>query len=139
MSGGLEQLSVLLGEWTGSSKAFSEGHARMSVALTEDGRYVRIDSKEDDKRFPEGTQLIGGDDARDECTVLYYDERGVRRVYNTSVEGGVWRVWREAPGFNQRYIGRISEDGRSIAGQWEFSEDGKDWKVDFDLNYEKIG
>ena len=56
-----------------------------------------------------------------------------------SVTDGVWKVWRDAPGFNQRYIGKISEDGRSITGRWEFSEDGKSWKVDFDLNYEKVG
>jgi len=38
---------------------------------------------------------------------------------------------------DQRYIGKLSDDGRSITGRWEFSEDGKSWKVDFDLNYTK--
>jgi hypothetical protein len=50
---------------------------------------------------------------------------------------GEWRIWREAPGFNQRYTGKLSDDGRSITGRWEFSEDGKSWNVDFDLNYTK--
>jgi hypothetical protein len=27
----------------------------------------------------------------------------------------------------------------SINGQWEFSEDGKSWKIDFDINYIKVG
>ena len=52
---------------------------------------------------------------------------------------GVWKIWRQAPRFNQRYIGKISGDGKAIAGQWEFSEDGKDWSVDFDLAYKKVG
>jgi hypothetical protein len=55
------------------------------------------------------------------------------------VADGEWRAWREAPGFNQRYIGKISADGKTIAGQWEFSEDGKSWNVDFDLTYTKVG
>ena len=56
-----------------------------------------------------------------------------------TLEDGVWKVWRDAPGFNQRYIGKISGDGGTIAGQWEFSEDGKSWDVDFDLTYIKFG
>jgi hypothetical protein len=41
-------------------------------------------------------------------------------------------------GVHARYTGRISEDGRYIEGQWEFSEDGITWKVDFDLEYTKV-
>jgi hypothetical protein len=37
------------------------------------------------------------------------------------VEGNVWKMWRDAPGFNQRYIGRISDDGKAITGQWEMT------------------
>ena len=27
----------------------------------------------------------------------YYDSRGVARVYQMSLEGGIWKLWREAP------------------------------------------
>jgi hypothetical protein len=138
VTGKLEKLDVLVGDWTSSSKTYPEGRGLMKVAPTEDGKFLRIESRIEDERFPVSTQIIGGDDARDECTVLYYDSRAVHRVYNTTVADGVWKVWREAPKFNQRYIGEISEDGRTIAGRWEFSEDGKNWKVDFDLSYEKV-
>ena len=56
-----------------------------------------------------------------------------------TVADGVWKMWREAPGFNQRYTGKISGDGRTIAGQWEISKDGKSWDVDFDLTYTRVG
>jgi len=46
-------------------------------------------------------------------------------------------MWRDAPGFNQRSIGKISEDRTTITGQWELSEDEKNWQVDFDLTYRK--
>lgn len=138
MSGGLDQLKPLLGDWVVESKAFSEGRGHTTVTLTEDGKFMRLHSIEDDKRFPESVQLIGSDDASDECTVLYYDSRGVHRVYHMTLVDGVWKMWREAPQFNQRYTGKFSADGKTVNGQWEFSEDGKDWKVDFDLNYERV-
>ena len=139
MTQGLKQLDPLVGEWTSASKTYPEGRGRMTVAPTEDGKFVRIYAEIEDERFPRSTQLVGADDARDPCTALYHDSRGVHRVYSMSLAGGEWRVWREAPRFNQRFIGKIGEDGKTITGQWEFSEDGKSWKVDFDLTYEKVG
>jgi len=68
---------------------------------------------------------------------LYFDSRGVHRVYGMTVADGVWKMWRGAPGFNQRYVGKISDDRKTIIGQWEMSEDGKQWHVDFDLSYRK--
>ncbi len=138
MIDGIDQLKPLLGEWVVESKAFAEGRGHTTVTLTEDGRFIRLASVEEDQRFPQSLMLIGADEASDECTVLYHDSRGVYRVYRTSLDGGVWRMWRGAPKFNQRYVGRLGNDGRTITGQWEFSEDGKTWKVDFDLNYKKV-
>jgi hypothetical protein len=134
---GLEQFAPLIGEWTASSKTFSEGRGHMNVAPTEGGKFLRLDSREDNDLFPQSTQIIGSDEAGNQCTVLYHDERGVHRVYRTTLSSGVWAMWREAPGFNQRFIGKI-RDG-VIAGQWEMSEDGSNWKVDFDLTYTKVG
>ena len=131
----LGQLDV--GEWTSSSKKYREGRGRMAVAPIEGGKFLRIDARIEDERFPVSTQIVGGDDASDECIALYYDSRGVHRVYRMTVDIRTWKVWREAPGFNQRFTGHIT-DGL-IEGQWEFSEDGKSWKVDFDLTYTKAG
>jgi hypothetical protein len=49
--------------------------------------------------------IIGRDDAADELTMLYADGRGVRRVCRWSLDGDTWRMWRDAPGFNQRFTG----------------------------------
>ena len=138
MTEGLEQLDPLIGEWVVESKKYSEGRGRTTVRTTEDGKFLRLESSQEDERFPHSTLVIGSDDASDECTVLYYDARDVRRVYRTRLTGGIWKMWREAPGFNQRFIGKIADDGKTIAGEWEMSRDGTNWDADFDLTYTKL-
>jgi hypothetical protein len=32
-----------------------------------------------------------------------FDSRGVRRTYGVSLEDGVLRIWRDHPGFDQRF------------------------------------
>jgi len=135
---GLRQLDPLVGEWTSESNADPEGRGRMSVAPAEDAKFLRIESRSEDERFPVSIQLVGADDSRDECTSLYYDSRGVYRVYLTSLVDREWKLWRHAPGFNQRFVGALSKDGRTIAAQWEFSENGQSWKIDFDITYTKV-
>jgi hypothetical protein len=90
----------------------------------------------DNPAAPSGLAVIGAtaDDA-DTFTQHYYDSRGVARVYQMSLAAGVWKVWRDAPGFWQRYTGLISADGTSITGAWEYSPDGVIWRHDFTLDY----
>jgi len=61
-----------------------------------------------------------------------------------SLEDGVWKLWRDEPDFSpldlaQRFTGTFSDDGKSIAGRWEISHDGKTWEHDFDLTSIKVG
>jgi hypothetical protein len=55
-----------------------------------------------------------------------------------SLNDGVWKLWREASGFWQRYTGVFTGDGRTIKGAWEGSAEGSQWKH-FDLNYIRPG
>jgi len=45
--------------------------------------------------------------------------------------------WPRRPGFNQRFIGEISADGKTIACRWErgMGEAGDQWEIDFPINY----
>jgi hypothetical protein len=52
-----------------------------------------------------------------------------------SFADGLWKMWREAPGFWQRYEGKVSADGHAVAGRWETSSDGTKWEHDFDVTY----
>ena len=69
----------------------------------------------------------------------YDDSRGVARICQMSLNDGVWKLWREAPGFWQRCAGVFSGDGRTIKGAWEGPGEGSQREHDLDLNYTRPG
>jgi len=79
--------------------------------------------------------LIGLDDSSEEYSMLYADARGVYRVYRMTFADGVWTVWRDAPGFNQRFTGTLNDAGDTIDARWEMSPDGETWSLDFEMTY----
>ena len=92
-------------------------------------------SEIDEPQIPSGIAIFGTDDTTGECSMLYFDERGVSRRYEVSIKGNVWRWWRNAPGFSQRFVGTIAADGRTIDGRGELSRDGTKWEGDLQLIY----
>jgi hypothetical protein len=82
--------------------------------------------------------VIGADDTMDGYTMLYSDSRGVARLYQMSIQDGVWKQWRDDPSFYQRFSATFSEDGNTITGSWENSEDGVNWNHDFALSYIRV-
>jgi hypothetical protein len=92
-----------------------------------------------DWQGPSGSlSVIGRDDAGDDYTMLYFDSRGVSRIYQMSFDGGVWKQWREAPGFWQRFTGTFDDDGNTITAKSENSGDGIAWELDFNLTYTRV-
>jgi hypothetical protein len=49
----------------------------------------------------------------------------------------IWTLSRfaEDPDFSQRFTGAFDDDGNTITGRWEMSNDGSSWTPDFDLTY----
>jgi hypothetical protein len=70
--------------------------------------------------------------------MLYFDERGVSRRYEVTLRDNVWKWWRNAPGFSQRFAGSIATDGRTIVGRGELSRDGARWEPDLELTYTRV-
>ena len=92
---------------------------------------------------PDGIAIIGHDEARGGLLQHYFDQRGVARVYEMSVDDGVWKLERTKDdlsplNFAQRFTGTFSKDGGRIEGTWEISHDKRTWEKDFDLNYHRI-
>jgi hypothetical protein len=59
----------------------------------------------------------------------------VSRIYEMSFIDDVWKLWRNAPGFLQRFEGRLSLDRNTVEAKWEKSSDGLAWHKDFDIVY----
>ena len=131
----LENLGRLVGQWQ-VELAFPADPSNKMVAQVafdwlEDGAFVI-------EHFASSAWIIGPDDSNETYTVLYHDERGVSRVYQMSLSGAVWKVWRNSPGFSRRFEGKLSADGNTITARWEKSFDGSTWEHDFDLMYLKV-
>ncbi|WP_084962365.1 hypothetical protein [Thermoactinospora rubra] len=147
----LAELDVLVGAW--EMRAMIEGHTvasgRVVYEWAEGGSFLLQRSEGGpDPSAPEAwhahspfptVTMTGLDDLTQTFTVLYADARDVFRVYQMTFDGGVMRMWRDAPGFSQRFTARLGEDGKSLVGYWERSEDGREWLRDFDVVYAKTG
>ncbi|MEU9750646.1 MULTISPECIES: hypothetical protein [Streptomyces] len=141
----LSRLDVLVGEWDMWAAGHRAGPVRTEFTWLEGGAFLvqRADPGPTTAFPPEWvghvpfptSTITGYDDTADEFTTLYADGRGVARVYRTSLAGGVWKQWRAAPGFHQRFTATVDETAGTIAGAWERSEDGEVWAVDFDVQY----
>jgi hypothetical protein len=132
----LKQLEALIGEWEVEVPQFPGQRGRAVFEWLEGGAYLRFHADAPEPA-PSATLIISRDEVGEIYTVLHYDSRGVSRVYQMSFGERVWKIWRQAPGFSQRFSGMLSDDGDSIRATWEKSRDGSDWEHDFDLIYTK--
>ena len=142
----LDQLAPFIGEWNieitnmsfdSDRSAVVQGHS--SFGWLEGGAFLIQHSEIAYPDFPRSTAVVGPDEGVETYRMLYYDSRGVSRIYRMSLSGGIWTLWRDFPEFSQRFHGMFSEDGRIITAYWEKSGDGSNWERDFDLTYTKIG
>jgi hypothetical protein len=102
-------------------------------------RFVIWRSHYEHPEIPDAITIIGVTDGR--LCMHYFDQRGVYRVYATSLEQRTWRYWRDAsaPDFSQRFTGTFSDDGDAITGRGQLSRDGNAWEDDLDLDYRRVG
>ncbi len=147
----LKKLDVLLGKWVmqASVGGQSLGSGRAEFKWLEGGSFlVRHEDAQPAESLPAEmiaaspfpiSAIIGLDESTEQFTMLYSDARGVSRVLQMSLSNGVWKMWRNAPGFLQRFTGAFSDNGNTMTGYWEKSSDGSNWERDFDLTYTKIG
>jgi hypothetical protein len=134
-------LDLLVGEWntTGTHPAFPsavDGHS--SFEWLEQAALLVWHFDWERPGPPSAISVIGHDDPAADYFVLYSDERGVARIYEMSMEGRVWKMHRESPGFSQRMTGRFGDDGNTITVHGELSRDGSNWEPDLDVIYAKV-
>ncbi len=128
----LAPLEVLVGEWEMESPQYPGSRGRLTFEWFEGGAFLV------ERMAGNATWMIGRDESTQTYCMLYFDSRGVSRIYEMSFEQNTWKIWRNAPGFSQRFEGIFADDGNTIRCRWEKSVDGSNWEHDFDLVYTKI-
>jgi hypothetical protein len=115
----LEPLSLLVGEWTmtGSHPSLAGAlHGHASFEWMEGGAFLKMYSEVEEPGVPSSIAIFGSDDDADTFFMLYFDERGVSRKYEMTLDDHVWKLWRLVPGFSQRFTGTFQGD--TIVGVW---------------------
>jgi hypothetical protein len=82
-------LDVLVGEWETSVPGI-EAEGRTTFEWLEGGGFLIERSTVDRPEFPNGISVIGATGADGGLQQHYFDSRGVARVYEMTLEGGVW-------------------------------------------------
>jgi hypothetical protein len=98
-------------------------------------RFLLQRSRVGHPEFPDSLIVFGADE--NGLTMNYFDSRGVHRIYQVSLSGGVWRMWRHSPGFSQKFNGKLSADGNTIEGLWTLSRDDTTWTDDLAVTFRR--
>jgi hypothetical protein len=135
----LARFSALIGMWntvgTHPMVPNTVFHGRTSFEWIEGGAFLMMRSEIDEPEIPSGVAIIASDDAIGEFSMLYFDERGVSRRYETDMRDLVWTWSRTAPGFSQRFVCTLAANKRTMVGVGRLSKDGSKWEGDLELTY----
>ena len=101
----------------------------------EGGRFLIQRSRTEHELFPDGISIIGAPEDGDGLVLEYFDSRGVRRTYGVSCDDGVWRIWRDQPGFDQRFSAKLADD--VFEGVFQIAETPGDWQDDMKVVYRR--
>ena len=131
-------LSALVGAWT--TEATHQKYPDMVLRgravfeWLEGERFLIARARVDHPEFPDSISIIGDTDG---LRMHYFDSRGVHRIYEASVSDDSWKLWRDAPGFSQRFTYTFEDDGSTIVGVAQLSRDGATWEDDLKITYRR--
>ncbi len=144
----MHDFEPLIGTWHAEGELPIEPPLKMTIEATIErlGAFVVLRSVGEPAEMPDSVSVIGGAPEGEPQPMHYFDSRGVKRMFVMALEGSTWKIWRapgedwngpDGPGFNQRFFGEISPDGRTIEARWErgVGESGDDWELDFPMTY----
>jgi hypothetical protein len=137
----LRRLDALVGEWTleGSPPGGEPwpGGGRSIFEWHPSGAHLVQRTTVELPEAPDSVSIMGCDAANGTYFQLYSDERGVCRVYEMSISDGEWKLWRAGEPFAQRFTATLGDDGDTMVGRWERSDDGSNYVTDFNLVYRR--
>jgi hypothetical protein len=135
----LEPFEALVGTWT--TEATHQAlpgtviRGESTFEWLEGERFLIWRSRYDHPEVPDAIAIMGIIDGK--LSMQYFDSRGVYRVLAVSLSEGTWRFSRYGADFSQRFTGTFSDDGDTITGLSEVSEDGSTWDDDLAITYRR--
>jgi hypothetical protein len=139
----LAPLERAVGTWvvTGSHPHLPGRKVRGKVTFEpiEGGAFLRMHSHMQDAEFPEGVAIFGTDGDDDECTMLYFDSRGVARRYHVAFDANGFGWSRDSHKFAQRFRITIAADAHTMEGEGTMKKEGEPWEPDLRLSYLRVG
>jgi hypothetical protein len=136
----LEPFEALIGTWDTEAKHRLVDEVvpgTITYEWLEGGHFIVERSHNDHDLFPDAICVIGAPEDGDGLVMEYFDSRGVRRTYGISLEDGVLRMWRDAPGFDQRFVGTVRPD--TVEGMNQLAETPGEWQDDMKVVYRRRG
>lgn len=109
-----------------------------SFSWLEGGAFLLVRLQMDEPEIPDGIYIVGSDDVANKLSMLYYDVRGVSRKFEVKFNDNILEMWRNFPGFSQRFKGVVKNNANSIGGTWELCEDDIHWEKDMEVTYTRI-
>jgi hypothetical protein len=85
--------------------------------------------------IPDAISIIDASETGDGLVMEYFDSRGVRRTYRVSLDDGLGRIWRDHPGFDQRFSATLGHD--RFEGLFQLAETPGDWQDDMKVIYRR--
>ena len=138
----LEPFGLLIGRWStvGTHPLLPDVPLRGQATFEwlEGGAFVVMRTEIEHPEIPAGLAVFGTDDTAARCFMLYFDERGVSRKYDVTLQGNVLKWWRDDPSFSQRFTGTITDNGDVMVGKGEMSRAGSPWQDDLQLTYTRL-
>jgi hypothetical protein len=134
----LEPFDALVGTWDteATHPMFDRAVAGCTTFEWLEGSHFIVErSRNDHDLFPDAIGVIGAPEGGEGLVMEYFDSRGVRRTYGVSLEDGVLRIWRDHPGFDQRFSAALRQD--SFEGQWQLARSPGDWQDDLKVIYRR--
>src|SRR5215211_1141199 len=127
----LDPFDALIGTWvTEATHPMFDAvvPGRVTFEWLEGGHFLVQRSHNDHGLFPDAIRVIGAPETGDGLVMEYFDSRGVRRTYGISFDDGVLRIWRDHPGFDQRFS--ATPQPESFEGLWQLARSPGDWQDD---------
>jgi hypothetical protein len=150
----LAPLRQLVGSWTTEATHPAVPgvvvHGTATFEWVDGERFLTCRARTDHPDFPDALCVIGHMDqdraheasgeASPSTSALrmhYFDSRGVFRIMEMRITDTSWQLWRDAPGFSQRFTGDFRDGGDTIDGLWQLCRDDVHWADDLKITYRR--